>query len=115
VFCLPERLRSLLLVEGDDFMEVTIPADISTDDNRKMSAADWEIVGALMDEANVIVSPFGALADSFGALGPDHVPLEEVFGERLLCYDEEEFARAIVKRKKELAMLRAGTRGTNDD
>jgi hypothetical protein len=103
VFCLPERLKALLLLEGDDFMEVTIAADISTDDSRKMSAADWEIVGALMDEAGDIVNPFGAMADGFGPLGPDHVPLEDVFGKRLLCYDDEAIAREIVKRKKELA------------
>jgi hypothetical protein len=32
-------------------------------------------------------------------LEPDHTPLQDVFEKRLLCYDDEEIAREIVKRK----------------
>jgi hypothetical protein len=117
VFCLPERLRQLLIVDGDDFMEITIAADISTDDSQKMSAADWEIVGALMDEVNDIVKPFGCVgADSFGLLEPDHVPFEDIdFGKRLLRYDEEAMAREIVERKKQLARFRDDTEFTRGE
>jgi hypothetical protein len=80
VLHMPEKFRRRLLHPLDDFLEVSITADLpgGSDD---LGADDWKIVGAVMDEVNAIVDPYGAMADDFGPVTPDHIPFSQVFFE----------------------------------
>ena len=92
-------------------MEISIAANLSSDDCRKLSADDWKIVGAIMEEVNTIVDPYGALADDFGPLPPDHTPFDHLFGE--LTKNDDALAREIAARRGTRA-TRAHASSSND-
>jgi hypothetical protein len=66
VTMMPEKFRSLLAHPRDDFMEVfTVASD------------DDKIVGAILDQIDMIVDPYGGHCFECGPIPSDRVPFED--------------------------------------
>ena len=78
---MPEKFRPHLLLVHDDFLEITIGADLSSDINRELTKDDWEIVHALWAKANAIVPPSGGNVDDVGVVERDHKPFDHLFSD----------------------------------
>jgi len=77
---MPEKFRPHLQLVHDDFLEITIDADLSSNENRKLTADDWKIVYALWDKAKAIAGRHGGDVDEVGVVERDHKPFDHLFG-----------------------------------
>ena len=96
-----EKFRRLLHHPRDDFVEVSIDAELSSDDLQKLSADERKIVDKFRQKVDAIVAGYRAEADSFGLAQPGELPLAVVFGRELVAADEA-LAAEIDKRDGEM-------------
>ena len=78
---LPEKFRPQLDLVHDDFLEITIGAELSSDENRKLTKADREIVNAIWAKAEAIAGRHGGDVDDVGVVERDHKPFDHLFGD----------------------------------